>query len=783
MKNVGLFFVRLLAMLAFFVSSAAHAEILKNLAYPLYLKGAKTDLYLSDYVADCSLVDSVSFHPSIMKIQSGKPCQLFVVANVAKLPPITEMKIWSKGKYESVPVVSSRKESRQIFFDAGDKTFKSVSIAGDFNNWNPKANMFNQAGKRWIAALSLYPGTYSYQLVVDGKWMLDPTNRDSVSNGNGGFNSVLRIGRPPEILPAIWAVSHNGRKIRIESSNKRLPDSLLVWVDNQKLPAFAKSDSAGFDITIPQQKDGLHWIRVMGYNKLGVSNDLLIPLKDNKIDVQSCLSTERSMVMYFPMVDRFLDGNKANTKKVEDKEIDPKANYMGGDLAGITQKIKDGYFTNLGINAIWLSPIVENPAKGYVEFPEPHRKYSGYHGYWPVSGTKIDSRFGTAEEFKILVNEAHAKGIKILLDFVSNHVHEEHPLYKKHKEWTTPLTLKDGTKNIRLWDEQRLTTWFDTFLPDLDYSKPEVVEAMTDTACWWIKTYDIDGFRHDATTHVPEEFWRALTLKLRKNFPDKKLFQIGETFGSRELIATYVNQGEQDAQFDFNTYFDARSYFVNPEESADRLRRSLQETFAWYGSHHLMGNISGNHDLPRFISYASGAMSFSEDDKKPGWERNIEVKDTLGYYRLLQLQAFNLTIPGIPVIYYGDEIGMPGANDPDNRRMMRFSELNSSESRVLKTTAMLSNMRKNSPALLFGETVMLRATNAQALSYARQYFDEIVLVVFNKKSSFDTIQVSLPEAWAAYKAESLVGGRCAVEGGKLVAGVSAAGFDIIKLKP
>jgi hypothetical protein len=98
----------------------------------------------------------------------------------------------------------------------------------------------------------------------------------------------------------------------------------------------------------------------------------------------------------------------------------------------------------------------------------------------------------------------------------------------------------------------------------------------------------------------------------------------------------------------------------------------------------------------------------------------------------------------------------------------------------LKTTAMLSNMRKNSPALLFGETVMLRATSPQVLSYARQYFDEIVLVVFNKKSSFDTIQVSLPEAWAAYKAESLVGGRCAVEGGKLVTGVSAAGFDVIR---
>lgn len=125
--------------------------------------------------------------------------------------------------------------------------------------------------------------------------------------------------------------------------------------------------------------------------------------------------------------------------------------------------------------------------------------------------SKIDARFGTADEFKELVKEAHARNMNVLLDFVSNHIHENHPYYKTHPDCATNLYLPDGTLNTEKWDEHRLTTWFDVFLPTLNLEKPEIVDMLTDSAVFWIKEYNLDGFRHDATKHVPELFWRTLT--------------------------------------------------------------------------------------------------------------------------------------------------------------------------------------------------------------------------------------------------------------------------------
>lgn len=163
------------------------------------------------------------------------------------------------------------------------------------------------------------------------------------------------------------------------------------------------------------------------------------------------------------------------------------------------------------------------------------------------------------------------------------------------------------------------------------------------------------------------------------------IYQIGESFGSRELIGSYLGSGLLNAQFDFNIYFDARSAFAIDDVSFEMMENSLQTTFDYYGYHHTMGNISGNHDLPRFISYAGKGLQWDEDEKEAGWSRNIEVVDTIGYYKLKMLRTFNATIPGIPITYYGDEIGMPGAGDPDNRRMMRFDSLSAHELDVRNT--------------------------------------------------------------------------------------------------
>jgi glycosidase len=219
------------------------------------------------------------------------------------------------------------------------------------------------------------------------------------------------------------------------------------------------------------------------------------------------------MIMYFMMIDRFYDGDTTNNLPVNDPEILPKANYFGGDIQGISAKLHEGYFDSLGVNTLWLSPITQNPLTAYGLYRNPRTRFSGYHGYWPVSSTHIDFRLGDSLALKELINNSHAAGMNVILDYVASHVHELHPVYKQHPGWFTSLYLPDGTMNTERWDEYRLTTWFDTFLPKLDLSDPEVADSMSDSAIFWLDAYDFDGFRHDATKHIDELFWRHLPEK------------------------------------------------------------------------------------------------------------------------------------------------------------------------------------------------------------------------------------------------------------------------------
>ena len=125
-----------------------------------------------------------------------------------------------------------------------------------------------------------------------------------------------------------------------------------------------------------------------------------------------------------------------------------------------------------------------------------------------------------------LVDKAHSKNIQVLLDFVSNHVHEKNPIILNNPTWATDLILENGEENIRIWDEQRLTTWFDRFLPTIDFSISEATDTMTDFAMYMLKEYDLDGFRHDATKHIPTNYWQTLTQKIKLGFPNKYIYQI-----------------------------------------------------------------------------------------------------------------------------------------------------------------------------------------------------------------------------------------------------------------
>ena len=390
----------------------------------------------------------------------------------------------------------------------------------------------------------------------------------------------------------------------------------------------------------------------------------------------------------------------------------------------------------MGVNTIWISPITQNPIDAWGQFENPNTKFSGYHGYWPVTSTTTDYRLGSGSDVREMLSVAHKNGLKVILDYVANHIHEQHSVFKDHPDWVTPLYLPDGTMNTERWDEYRLTTWFDTFLPTLNLENQKIANFMIDSAIFWIEEYDFDGFRHDATKHIPLNFWRTLNkkVKLVSQKKGKYIYQIGETYGSHNLIKSYINSGMLDAQFDFNLYDNALPVFAKNTEDMRRLGDALKNSLANYGSHHLMGNITGNQDKPRFISYADGTLDFETpwiEYKRIGWTQDIKVQDTLAYKKLALFHAFNMTIPGIPIIYYGDEYGLPGAGDPDNRRMMQFKNLQTREESLRQEIKKLIDIRLSNMALIYGDFEITENT-INKLSYKRKYFDNEVSVTLDK---------------------------------------------------
>ncbi len=755
-----------------------------GLASPLVFYSDTLKLYLQDYFTDPDQIHEITFPDNLFSLP-GEDRNTYSLIREKDLSPLSVIGFETNdGQNYSILLKNLKKEKLTISFDPGEKKYKEVKIRGSLNFWNVKLSNMSEVNGLWKEEFELVPGEYQYLLVADGKEMLDSSNPDSINNNMRGFNSLLKVGKyQQEDLPFLRTLSFNKTEIQLEC-NGSLTGAFAFW-QNFLLEVEIRGQIVLVKIPENISKDHRSFIRVYAYNENGLSNDILIPLENGRIVLQAEDITRfdrHSMIMYFMMVDRFRNGNPGNDEPVDDPEILPQANYFGGDLQGVLETLDEGYFDSLGVNTIWLSPITQNPTSAYGLYKEPHTRFSGYHGYWPVSSVKIDYRFGAGKEFRNLVDEAHHKDKNIILDYVANHVHELHPVYLQHPEWATDLYLPDGTLNTEKWDEYRLTTWFDTFLPTLDLRKPEVVGPMTDSAVYWIREFGIDGFRHDATKHVDELYWRTLTRKLKEiNSCNPMIYQIGETYGSPELINSYISTGMLDGQFDFNVYDDAVAVFARDGESFERLKNSLTQSLRYYGYHNLMGYITGNQDRPRFISLAGGSLRFDEDSKYAGWNREIGVGDPIGYDKLILLHAFNLTIPGIPVIYYGDEIGLPGGNDPDNRRWMKFEDLTSREEEVKTKVQELTRLRTSSMALLYGDLQILYSDET-TFAYIRSYFDDFSVVLFNKSTEVRTLNISIPISILKGNLEAHFGSSFSRTENGLEVTLAPMSFDIITKK-
>ena len=582
------------------------------------------------------------------------------------------------------------------------------------------------------------------------------------------------------------SVDSDAKRITIEAT-KPVKEVVAMWQNN--VISDVEVEDKTITVAIPREAKAFDRtaIRVFATSDQGRFNDVLLPLERGVVvtDAQQIRRKDfHSQILYSLMIDRFCNGNKSNDWKINSPEVLDKVDYQGGDIAGITSKIEDGFFSDLGITTIWISPITQNPDDAWGQNVNPDTKFSGYHGYWPIYNTKVDYRFGTDEELRTMLSKAHDGEMNVILDYVANHLHINSPVLKEHPDWTTELMLPDGRKNIGLWDgETRLTTWFDEHIPTLDTRREEVCDPMTDTALYWVRNFDFDGYRHDACKHIPLNYWRMLTHKMKSTMPERELWQIGETYGDVELIGSYVKSGMIDSQFDFNLYHTSRDVIVDENRSMRDIASTVEQSEAAYGSHHTMGNITGNHDKPRFLSIAGGDMPlWCPDDKAEGWHREVGVGDNdKGYARLQLMKALISTVPGVPCVYQGDEYGVPGANDPDNRDMMEFDGYNDYQTREVAATKALFKYRRGSMPLMYGDIRTLYVDN-DIWVFLRHYMGEWVVVALNVRAEAREACVSMPEF---VKAESVnvalaaSGAEAQLVDGKISINIPAYGYVIV----
>ncbi|HSJ13783.1 MAG TPA: alpha-amylase family glycosyl hydrolase [Longimicrobiales bacterium] len=369
-------------------------------------------------------------------------------------------------------------------------------------------------------------------------------------------------------------------------------------------------------------------------------------------------------VLYLLMPDRFANGDPTNDDPSVSRGILDRSRgrrYHGGDLAGVRARLP--YLKSLGITAIWMNPIYDNT--NHLDRKEVYdgEPTTAYHGYHAIDYYAVDEHLGDLAELRRLVDEAHGHGIKIILDMVANHTSPYHPWVADSPTptWfngTEPQHLSNTWQVWSLADPYStpairtpvLDGWFIDLLPDLNQDDPEVARYLVQNTLWWTGMTGIDGIRQDTWPYVPRTFWRDWMAAIKREHPTLRV--VGEVFDGDPSVLSFFEGGRVkfdgiddgvDALFDFPLFFPLRRAFAAGGPVRE-LAQMLGRDHLYHDPASLV-TFLGLHDVARFMGETGATTSGLK----------------LAY-------TFLLTARGTPLIYYGDEIALPGGNDPDNRR-------------------------------------------------------------------------------------------------------------------
>jgi glycosidase len=511
---------------------------------------------------------------------------------------------------------------------------------------------------------------------------------------------------------------------------------LFVWL---KIGAETKSGTAVCRITAPKGTTSFE-----------------LPLAARTPTLGKLQGLSQDDVMYLIMPDRFANGDPSNDEPADapgsHDRSKPRA-YHGGDLVGIKNHLP--YLKNLGVTTLWLTPIVKNGAT------------QDYHGYGAVDLYAVDEHLGTLRDYQALVAAAHLQHMKIFFDAVPNHVGPKHPwvsnpplpdwfhgTLKQHLDSFSPLKgsfygkaagEKAGNDPFEslvdphapAWMKRNLTEgWFFGILPDLNTENPAVAQYLLQNSIWWAETSGLDGYRVDTFPYLGRQFWADWHAGLRRLYP--YLTTVGEVFHPDASVTSFFAGGVRrydgidsglSTVFDFPMYFTIRDVLLR-NAPAGRIADVLRHDALYVHPERLV-TFFANHDVPRFAS---------EEGSSP-------AKQKLAF-------ALTITLRGIPEIYYGDEIGMPGSGDPDNRRDFPGGWIGDSndafvqsgrtraQQEVFSYVQALLGVRREHEALRAGRMWHL-ASDESSYVFLRESEEEQIAVAFNNSDKARELQIPL----------------------------------------
>lgn len=622
-------------------------------------------------------------------------------------------------------------------------------VLSSINQWSLPLTPERYDESAWLLRLQLPPGEHQYLIAGDGKEpFLDPLNPLTAFRASDEHEvslllvedcSVGLLTADEGVMSDTGEVTLSGRFLAGEGAAKLDSDSLRADAEGATLRVTADADAGTWSASGSGFGPGKHTFTISAKDTDGLDAEPATV----SLWVEPRAKGFADATIYQVMIDRFRGDGGAPLE-----EPPTKGSRAGGTLAGVTAALEDGSLERLGVTMLWLSPVYQNPSE--AREGADGRMYESYHGYWPVDGRRVDTRLGGEAALEALVAAAHQRGISVILDLVPNHVYETNPLFLERKDegWFNPTGCVCGAPDCP-WGDHIRECWFTPYLPDIHWQQAGTMQHAADEAQFWFDRFGVDGFRIDAVPMMQRAATRRIAYALRGSRSElSPPFLLGEVFtgpgeGALGQLGAYLGPATLDGVFDFPLMWALRNAIAAGDPAGfaevDAILDAGDETFG--GSGAAIAHMLDNHDVSRFASVSGGGAGNNPWDDPPPQPQDEDV-----YLRQALGLATIYTLPGIPTLYYGDEIALAGASDPDSRRVMPADDtLNVHQLALRAKVEALASLRSCSDALRSSERERLYLEGGVYV-YLRSLGDVEVAVVLNANEEETPIpEGTLPE--------------------------------------